>query len=421
MRSPKRTNKKGFTLIELLVVMVIIALLVGLLLPALGRAEEEARKTQCRSNLRQIGIAMKMYTSDNKSFTPAVYSWAFLGFNAGYGYGTAINVNSLQRYSGQLYLHPRVEKATEEASNIWLPPTDSPASPGKEGPGGWGFPSGLGLLYGGGYLTQKGAVCLYCPSTTVDSNAPWTARPTTAGWDSLKAVNDAQRRLMQIDGDDPLWTSQGKSLYSDGDFDAYFANSTMSHPYASVRLAAQTMLSGWAGFGGIGGIGLYDPTYTTPAGRIPAPGALGSILANYVVRAKPAGTYNLSMGSYRTTEVQGTALVSDAIWGFYLRCICVGGNTTDCYHAVAGGGATAPQPCQWNLAEHYDPTMWVSNHDASYNVLFSDGSVKTFADSGKEFYKWFLRERLAAAGVPIRTAKVEELWSTYFDPLYSQD
>ena len=65
--------KRGFTLIELLVVMVIIALLVGLLLPALGRAKEEARKTQCRSNLRQIGLATTMYTNDNKGWTPVVY------------------------------------------------------------------------------------------------------------------------------------------------------------------------------------------------------------------------------------------------------------------------------------------------------------------------------------------------------------
>lgn len=65
-------RRKGFTLIELLVVMVIIALLVGLLLPALARAKEEARKTQCRSNLRQIGLAIEMYANDNGGWSPAM-------------------------------------------------------------------------------------------------------------------------------------------------------------------------------------------------------------------------------------------------------------------------------------------------------------------------------------------------------------
>jgi len=65
-------ERKAFTLIELLVVMVIIALLIGLLLPALARAKEEARKTQCRSNLRQIGLGIEMYANDNGGWSPEI-------------------------------------------------------------------------------------------------------------------------------------------------------------------------------------------------------------------------------------------------------------------------------------------------------------------------------------------------------------
>jgi prepilin-type N-terminal cleavage/methylation domain-containing protein/prepilin-type processing-associated H-X9-DG protein len=54
-------RKHGFTLVELLVVIAIIGVLIGLLFPAIQRARESSRSTQCKSNLRQIGLAMTRY------------------------------------------------------------------------------------------------------------------------------------------------------------------------------------------------------------------------------------------------------------------------------------------------------------------------------------------------------------------------
>lgn len=61
---------RGFTLIELLVVIAIIAILAAMLLPALSRAKERARATNCRSNCRQVGLAFLLYAADNSERLP---------------------------------------------------------------------------------------------------------------------------------------------------------------------------------------------------------------------------------------------------------------------------------------------------------------------------------------------------------------
>jgi prepilin-type N-terminal cleavage/methylation domain-containing protein len=108
-----RPASGAFTLIELLVVIAIIALLVGLLLPAVGKARETARLAVCQSNVRQMVIAVNMYAGDYKDQTWPAQGWGRWGRPLGDG------PNSLVVYeSGQMYKYcSDVDKVGECPTN----------------------------------------------------------------------------------------------------------------------------------------------------------------------------------------------------------------------------------------------------------------------------------------------------------------
>jgi prepilin-type N-terminal cleavage/methylation domain-containing protein/prepilin-type processing-associated H-X9-DG protein len=86
-RAPARVKPapRAFTLIELLVVMAIIAVLAALLLPALGRARASARAAQCLSQLRQLGLATRLYAEDNHDQPPRSQHSAFANHQLAWG------------------------------------------------------------------------------------------------------------------------------------------------------------------------------------------------------------------------------------------------------------------------------------------------------------------------------------------------
>jgi len=322
--------RKGFTLIELLVVMVIIALLVGLLLPALARAKEEARKTQCRSNLRQIGLGITMYANDNGDRTIPI------GGAAGRTVGTTTYFGLISNN----YI-PR-NAATVGQPQAWLRSDATPARP-----------IGLGLLWAGGYLTNKGAQIMYCPS---ENSGPLAAKNNGTGL--------PYHQVIEYDSEEPFWTSNGAIVRANdnslgdhddsGDLDTspYYLEANFSGPndtglpsYTNLRILMVLMnyTVRWPKLGKIGIPTQENWNYIDNAAKLPLLGKRGLVADNVLLRLD-----NKARDWYFT-------------WGYNTKALAeanIGRLVGDMKARIA------------------------ANHDASYNVLFADGSVKTYGDGG---------------------------------------
>ena len=129
-----RWDRRGLTLIELLVVIAIVAVLIALLLPAVQQAREAARRTVCRNNLRQIGIALHNYHDAHSTFPPGYIQEDLNDAykHTGFGWGTM-----LLPFVEQSVLYQTLDFESPTLPKIALTGWQCPSDPRIEGQAAW--------------------------------------------------------------------------------------------------------------------------------------------------------------------------------------------------------------------------------------------------------------------------------------------
>ena len=165
----QHTRKRGFTLIELLVVIAIIAILIALLLPAVQQAREAARRSQCRNNMKQLGLALMNYHETMGQFPPSYTNGGEVRSNYYLPYG------QIKNHTGYLLLLPYIDQEPMHKAIDFR------------------FATGMAdwRARGGGQrqpaIEGKNLEVLRCPS---DANFD---DPHTYGWQNMYTIHNASR------------------------------------------------------------------------------------------------------------------------------------------------------------------------------------------------------------------------------------
>lgn len=369
-------KKNAFTLIELLVVIAVIAILIGLLLPAVQAAREAARRTQCVNNLKQIGLGLANYESANQSFPPTTILVPFPtgAFGSNVNPVSGSNWQFESSWSAFARITPFWEQGAMYNSINW----------------DWTYSKPPNTT-----VTDTPASILFCPSdkgSHIDDGSLGSTFDATTSYGTC----DGYWRVWSV-----TWSGSGNSV--DPPSGTLFGPN-YSKSIASISDGTSNTLSVSEGYIGHGqyrscsssvGTAPSDPiTGTYSVTNVPFPGQASVAALTYQIQQCAAGYAG-------TTKIKGGGPIGHTRWanggvyysGFTTAITPNGGVQ---FVSNAGGSANFGQIANmdWDWIDENDggPTYMSlsasSYHPGGVNVLFADGSVHFVKNSisGQAWY-----------------------------------